>query len=104
MIAEAVRSRTQDEWVEVFAGTDACVAPVLPMTEAFEHPHLAARRTFVDRDGTTQPAPAPRFSRTAPTLTTPPPAVPGQDTREALAAWGIADVDGLIASGAAVQA
>ncbi|HEY3529128.1 MAG TPA: CaiB/BaiF CoA-transferase family protein [Nocardioides sp.] len=104
LIADAVRSRTQAEWVQVFDGTDACVAPVLPMTEAFHHPHLAARETFVERDGATQPAPAPRFSRTPSTLTTPPPAKAGQDTREALMAWGIADVDTLIASGAAVQA
>jgi alpha-methylacyl-CoA racemase len=103
IIGDAVRGRTQAEWVEVFDGTDACVAPVLPLTEAFEHPHLVARDTFVERDGMTQPAPAPRFSRTSPTLTTPPPMV-GQDTREALAAWGIGDVDRLLESGAVVQA
>ncbi len=104
LITDAVRARTQAEWVEVFDGTDACVAPVLPMTEAFRHPHLRARGTFVERDGTTEPAPAPRFSRTSPTLTTPPPARPGQDTREALTAWGVEDVERLIHAGAAVQA
>ena len=104
IIGDAVRRRTQAAWVETFQGTDACVAPVLTMTEAFAHPHLAARQTYVERDGMTQPAPAPRFSRTAPSLTTPPPARPGQDTREALGAWGITDVQGLVASGAAVQA
>ncbi len=104
IIGDAVRGRTRAAWVEVFDGTDACVAPVLPMTEAFEHPHLVARETFVVRDGMTQPAPAPRFSRTPPTLTTPPPAAPGQHTREALTAWGIADVDRLLETGAAVQA
>ena len=103
LIADAVHGRTQAEWVEVFDRTDACVAPVLPMTEAFAHPHLAARGTFVERDGMTQPAPAPRFSRTAPSLTTPPPAKAGQDTRDALHAWGITDVDALLESGAAVQ-
>ena len=103
LIADAVHGRTQAEWVEVFDRTDACVAPVLPMTEAFGHPHLAARGTFVERDGMTQPAPAPRFSRTAPSLTTPPPAKAGQDTRDALHAWGITDVDALLESGAAVQ-
>ena len=103
LIADAVHGRTQAEWVEVFDRTDACVAPVLPMTEAFGHPHLAARGTFVERDGMTQPAPAPRFSRTAPSLTTPPPAKAGQDTRDALHAWGITDVDALLGSGAAVQ-
>jgi alpha-methylacyl-CoA racemase len=104
MIADAVRGRSQAQWVEVFEGSDACVAPVLPMSEAFDHPHLRARATFVECDGVTQPAPAPRFSRTSPSLTTPPPARAGQHTREALTAWGVADVEGLIASGAAVQA
>ena len=103
LITDTVRSRTQADWVEIFAGTDACVAPVLPMTEAFRHPHLVARGTFVERDGVTEPAPAPRFSRTAPSLTTPPPAEPGQDTRQALTAWGITDVERLLESGAAVQ-
>jgi alpha-methylacyl-CoA racemase len=104
LIGDAVRGRTQAAWVEAFEGTDACVAPVLPMTEAFGHPHLTARETYVQRDGVHQPAPAPRFSRTTPSLTTPPPARPGQHTGEALRAWGIADVEGLVASGAAVQA
>jgi alpha-methylacyl-CoA racemase len=104
MIGAAVRARTQAEWTQVFEGSDACVAPVLPMSEAFTHPHLVARGTFVERDGVTQPAPAPRFSRTTPTLGTPPPRTAGQDTREALAAWGIADVDALLACGAAVEA
>ena len=96
------KERTQAEWTEVFDGTDACVAPVLPLTEAAEHPHLRARGTYVDRDGVLQPAPAPRFSRTEATLTTGPSA-PGGQTREALTAWGVADVDALIDSGAAVQ-
>ncbi len=95
--------RTQAEWTEVFDGTDACVAPVLPLTEAAEHPHLRSRGTYVDRDGVLQPAPAPRFSRTGATLTTGP-SVPGGDTRDALTAWGIDDVEALIGSGAAVQA
>jgi alpha-methylacyl-CoA racemase len=97
------RERTQAEWTAVFDGTDACCAPVLPLTEAAAHPHLQARGTYVDRDGVLQPAPAPRFSRTGATLTTGPTA-PGGQTREALTAWGIGDVDALIASGAAVQA
>jgi alpha-methylacyl-CoA racemase len=104
VITEAVATRTQAEWVEVFDGSDACVAPVIALSEAFTHPHLTARGTFVDRDGIVQPAPAPRFSRTGATLTSPPPAFAGQDTREALTAWGVADVDGLLTSGAAAQA
>ena len=57
-------TKTRDEWSRLFEGTDACVAPVLPLTEAAGHPHLAARGTFVTVDGTVQPAPAPRFSGT----------------------------------------
>jgi alpha-methylacyl-CoA racemase len=97
------KERTQAEWTEVFEGTDACVAPVLPLTEAAQHPHLRAREVYVDRDGVLQPAPAPRFSRTAATLTTGP-TVPGGQTREALEAWGVGDVDALLESGAAQQA
>jgi alpha-methylacyl-CoA racemase len=104
IVAEAVAGRTQADWVGVFDGSDACVAPVIPLSEAFTHPHLAARGTFVDRDGIVQPAPAPRFSRSSATLTSPPPVAAGQDTREALLAWGIEGVDDLLASGAAVQA
>ena len=63
-IAEVIRSRTRDEWVKVFEGTDACVAPVLNMAEAPGHPHNVARSTFVERFGVVQPGPAPRFSRT----------------------------------------
>ena len=103
VIADAFAVRSQAEWVEVFEGTDACVAGIIPFTEAFTHPHLAARSTYVEHEGVTQPAPAPRFSRTAPTLTTAPAAQAGANTREALAAWGVADVDGLLERGAAVQ-
>ena len=94
--------RTMAEWTSVFEGSDACVAPVLPLSEAAGHPHLVERGTYVDRGLGTEPAPAPRFSRTSPTLGSPPPDVAGQDTREALAAWGIDDVDALLETGAAV--
>ena len=67
------------------------------------HPHLVARGTFVERDGIGQPAPAPRFSRTEASISMSP-GGPGKQTRAALAAWGVEDVDGLIASGAATQA
>jgi alpha-methylacyl-CoA racemase len=79
------------------------VAPVLSLTEAPEHPQLAARGTFVEVDGVVQPAPAPRFSRTPSPVPTPP-AQPGQDTSAALADWGVPDVDALLEAGAAVQA
>jgi alpha-methylacyl-CoA racemase len=96
------KEQTQAEWAEVFDGTDACVAAVVPLSEAPRHPHLAARGTFVERDGVTQPAPAPRFSRTGADIASAP-ALPGEHTREALAAWGIEGVDELIARGAATQ-
>ncbi|TWD83910.1 alpha-methylacyl-CoA racemase [Kribbella amoyensis] len=100
VLAETFARRTQAEWTEVFDGSDACVAPVLPL--AGDHPHLVARGTFVERDGIRQAAPAPRFSRTPAELGEPP-ARPGQHTRAALTDWGIPDVDDLLASGAAVQ-
>ncbi len=103
LLTETFRQRTQAEWAEVFDATDACVAPVLPMSEAVAHPHLAARETYLEIDGITQPAPAPRFSRTPSTVAMPP-GGPGAHTRDALAAWGVDDVDALIESGAAVQA
>jgi alpha-methylacyl-CoA racemase len=95
--------RTRDEWAATFAGTDACVEPVLSMTEAAADPHLVARQTYVTTDGVTEPAPAPRFSRTPVRLPGPSP-VPGQHTIEALTAWGLADAKELVAAGAAVQA
>ncbi|MQW76959.1 CoA transferase [Nocardioides sp. dk4132] len=104
LITEAFAARTQAEWVEVFEGTDACVAGIIPISEAVTHPHMAAREVFVEKDGFVQPQPAPRFSRTRATIGTPPAATVGEQTREALAAWGIADVDGLIERGVAVQA
>jgi len=96
-------SRTQAEWAEVFEGTDACVAPVLSLREAADHPHLAKRETFVEVDGVVQPAPAPRFSRTASAVPQAPPAI-GRDTRAVLAAWGVEDVDALVEDGVAFQA
>lgn len=101
-LTDVFASRTLAEWTEVFDGTDACIAPVLSMSEAAKHPHLVERGTYVEVEGILQPAPAPRFSRTEATLSTPPQEA-GTATREALSAWGIADVDALIASGAAVQ-
>ncbi|MEX5631649.1 CaiB/BaiF CoA transferase family protein [Parafrankia sp. FMc2] len=59
----AFAARTRDEWAALFDGTDACVTPVLTLSEAGEHPHLAARGAIVDADGVPQAAPAPRFSR-----------------------------------------
>lgn len=104
VLTAAFLRRTQAEWVELFEGTDACVAGITTLGEAARHPHLVARGTFVTRDGQVQPAPAPRFSRTAAGLSTPPPAATGAQTREALTAWGVTGVEDLIERGAAVQA
>lgn len=101
-IANAFASRTRDEWAKIFDGTDACVAPVLSLSEAPQDPHLVARGTFVEVGGVVQPAPAPRFSRTANAVPDPPPAI-GEHTRQVLSEVGV-DVDALLASGAAVQA
>jgi alpha-methylacyl-CoA racemase len=95
----AFRSRTRDEWSSVFDRTDACVAPVLSMTETVAHPHIRARKTLVEVDGVWQHAPTPRFSRT-----------PGQirvnhdgtdATAEVLADWGLerSDIGDLRARG-----
>ncbi len=88
IFAETFKQRTRQEWTEVFDGSDACVAPVLSMAEAEQHPHMAARETLVRRDGRVQPAPAPRFSRTP----NPAPgaiAAPGAHTEEVLRDWGL---------------
>ncbi|MFD6591635.1 CaiB/BaiF CoA transferase family protein [Streptomyces anulatus] len=90
-VTERFLTRTRAEWTEVFDGTDACVAPVLSLTEAPHHPHLAARSTFVEHGGLTQPAPAPRFSAT-PVSVRGGPALPGADTAAVAADW---DVPGL---------
>jgi alpha-methylacyl-CoA racemase len=104
LLTDTFKQKTQAEWVELFEGTDACVAGVIPVSEAPQHPHLRARGTFVEPEGQMQPRPAPRFSRTGTALSLPPPPVAGTHTREALTAWGIDDVDGLIERGVAVQA
>jgi alpha-methylacyl-CoA racemase len=70
-LAEVFKTRTRDEWCRIMEGTDVCFAPVLSMAEAPLHPHMAARGTFISRNGVTQPAPAPRFSRTPSTIREP---------------------------------
>ncbi len=104
-LAEVFITKTRSQWNEIMEGTDVCYAPVLRMSEAAQHPHNVARNTFIEVAGVTQPAPAPRYSRTATDLPTAP-AHAGQHTRTVLADWGVDDVriDTLIASGAAKQA
>ncbi|WP_153812482.1 CaiB/BaiF CoA-transferase family protein [Streptomyces sp. SUK 48] len=87
-VAARFRDRTREEWTARFADSDACVAPVLSLREAPHHPHLAARSTFTDHGGITQPAPAPRFSAT-PTAVRTGPALPGADTETVARDWDI---------------
>ncbi|MFE5887622.1 CaiB/BaiF CoA transferase family protein [Streptomyces sp. NPDC056462] len=90
-VAARFKARTRDEWTAVFEGSDACVAPVLSLHEAPHHPHLAARGTFTDHGGITQPAPAPRFSAT-PTAVRTGPAQPGADTADVARDWDVPDL------------
>jgi alpha-methylacyl-CoA racemase len=98
-IAAAFATRTQREWVQIFEGTEACVAPVLSLAEAASHPQLASRGTFERRDGVVQPAAAPRFSGT-PAGPAGPPALPGAHTREVLADWELGEPGDWLADGA----
>ncbi|MDB5908006.1 MAG: carnitine dehydratase [Massilia sp.] len=81
------KTRSRDEWCAVLEGTDVCFAPVLDMAEAPAHPHNQARGTFIEIDGVTQPAPAPRFSRTAPEVVGAA-SKRGADSAGILADWG----------------
>ncbi|MFJ8096174.1 CaiB/BaiF CoA transferase family protein [Streptomyces griseofuscus] len=92
-ITARFRERTRAEWTALFADSDACVAPVLSLREAPHHPHLAARGTFTDHGGITQPAPAPRFSAT-PTAVRTGPALPGADTEAVARDWDIPALTG----------
>ncbi|MER5893602.1 CaiB/BaiF CoA-transferase family protein [Streptomyces sp. NPDC001876] len=94
LVADRFRVRTRAEWTETFEGTDACVAPVLSLREAPHHPHLAARSTYVEHGGLTQPAPAPRFSAT-PSQVRSGPARPGADTEDVARDWDVTSLRAL---------
>jgi alpha-methylacyl-CoA racemase len=85
---EIFLQRTRDEWTEVFAGSDACVAPVLTPEEACNDPHNVSRGTFREVAGVRQAGPAPRFSRTPPAIAAPPPTA-GAHSDEILAELGL---------------
>ena len=90
-LADVFRTRTRDEWCALLEGSDACFAPILDWDEAPRHAHNQARGTFIDIDGVTQPAPAPRFSRTPAAM--PKAASPaGTDTAAVLRDWGLGGV------------
>lgn len=85
-IADVFKSKTRDEWCEIMEGTDICFAPVLDYKEAQQHPHNVARNTYIEVDGITQPAPAPRFSRTVSQVKSGSPSA-GEHTEEILNDW-----------------
>ncbi|WYX33195.1 CaiB/BaiF CoA-transferase family protein (plasmid) [Achromobacter denitrificans] len=87
ILAERFKTRTQAQWCDLLGTTDVCVAPVLPMDQAGMHPHMREREVLVEIDGVTQPAPAPRFSRTAPGLPTSPVAASPASMDAALEKW-----------------
>ena len=82
-VKEIILTKTREEWCQIMEGTDVCFAPVLNMEEAPNHPHNKARQTFIELEGATQPAPAPRFSRTNPEVQSSPSLV-GEHTDEIL--------------------
>jgi alpha-methylacyl-CoA racemase len=94
------REKTRAEWCELLEGTDACFAPVLDFAEAAVHPHNRARDAYLEIDGITQPAPAPRFSATPAAVRSPPAAI-GGDTGPLLleAGYSAAEIEALRASG-----
>jgi len=83
-LEEIFATRTMREWSEALEGTDVCFGPALQIEEASEHPHLAARGVYVERDGVLQPSPSPRFGRTPGAIRGPAPR-PGEHTEEVLA-------------------
>lgn len=87
-LAAIFATKTRQQWCDLMEGTDVCFAPVLDMAEAPQHPHNRARANFIDVDGVVQPAPAPRFSRTAPEVSRPP-ARSGEHSEQVLRDWGI---------------
>jgi alpha-methylacyl-CoA racemase len=105
LMTEKFRSKTRAEWIKEFEGVDACVAPVMRLSEAKSSPHLIARDTLVEVNGIVQPAPAPRFSRTPGAIGNAA-RIPGTDTTEALSDWGIdgGRITKLVEAGTLVQA
>ncbi|MDA1369784.1 MAG: CaiB/BaiF CoA-transferase family protein [Proteobacteria bacterium] len=86
------KTKTQQQWCDIMEGTDVCFAPVLNLVEAPDHPHNKARNTFVEVENVTQPAPAPRFSRTQGAIQSAA-ALAGEHTEEILANWGFTEAE-----------
>jgi alpha-methylacyl-CoA racemase len=87
-LAARFAEKTRDEWEQLLDSPGCCATPVLSLSEAPSHPHLVARETFIDIDGVTQPAPAPRFSRTRPSMPSAP-SLPGDHTDAVLREMGL---------------
>ena len=87
LLAGVFAGRPRDDWAELFAGTDACVVPVLTLAEAPDHPNNQARRSYVEVAGVRVAAPVPRFGGTPATVAGPPPAL-GAHTDDVLAGLG----------------
>ena len=81
-LAALFKTKTQAEWVALLEGTDACFAPVVPLDEAKDHPHMKAREAFIDHGGRSHTAPAPRFDRTPGTIRD-----SAQDGEDVVARW-----------------
>ncbi|MEM9310800.1 MAG: CaiB/BaiF CoA-transferase family protein [Pseudomonadota bacterium] len=83
-LAALFKTKPQAEWVELLEGSDACFAPVLDLEEARDHPHMKARKAYVEHDGEWHTAPAPRFSRTPGAVRS-----SAEDGAEVIAAWAV---------------
>jgi len=92
LFEQTFKSKTRDEWVKVFEGSDACFAPVLSWSEARRDAHNVFRRSHVEVKGVAQPAPAPRFSRTPAGIQRAPPER-GEGGAQALAEWGFNETE-----------
>jgi alpha-methylacyl-CoA racemase len=82
-----IKRKTRHQWAAIFEGSEACVSPVLTMTEALHHPHAVAPQAFQTVEGVQQPRPVPRFSRT-PAAPAEPPQATDANVEHALRAWG----------------
>lgn len=104
-IARVFKTKTRDEWCAIMEGTDVCFAPVLSIFEAPDHPHAKARNSYLTVDGVVQPAPAPRFDRTVPSVSHGARAA-GADSSAVLSDCGFsaAEIEALLSAGTVQQA
>ena len=91
-LTRVFKTKTQSEWCDIMQGSDVCFAPILNLEEAPSHPHNIDRQTYIDVAGMTQPAPAPRFSRTPSTVRFESQAV-GRQTIDILKSAGVSDAE-----------